>query len=212
MTELSRPVVAMLGSTVETTGPTERHDIERLRESLTVALRRCLDAPDARWLDLVERGAAVGTWDEWRVASLVAAVEPSSDPEPEVTRDVLATLTEELIGRRDVLPGPWEGAERQVAVESPRWRAGLRRREIIFTIERAVACVEALDADGLRLCAARVTERGGDDAYPGLAVALVACAEEAASGTLSRTSLTPLRAALAATPFASAIDRISTGV
>lgn len=209
MTELSRPLVTLLASTFETSGETERHDVERLRESLTVALRRCLDAPDATWLDLVERGAVAGEWDEWRVGSLVAAADPARDPEPEVTRDVLATLTEELIGRRDVVPGPWEGAERQAAVESPRWRAGLQRREIVFTIERAVACVETLDALGLRTCAGRVAERDVDGAYPGLAAALTACAHDADSGALRPSSLAQLRDALAHTPFASAIDRLS---
>lgn len=209
MTELSRPLVALLASTFETAGPTERHDVERLRESLTVALRRCLDEPGATWLDLVERGAAAGEWDEWRVASLVAAVDPSCDPEPEVTRDVLATLTEELMGRRDVLPGPWEGAERQASVESPRWRAGLRRREIVFTIERAVVCVESLDADGLRACAARVVERDVDGAYPGLADALTACADDVSAGAVTSAARTRLRDALAHTPFASAIARLA---
>jgi hypothetical protein len=208
VTELSRPIVALLASTFDASGPTERDDISRLRESLTVALRRCLDAPDSAWLELVDRGAVAGEWDEWRVASLVAAADPLNDPQPEVTRDALATLTEELIGRLDVLPGPWEGGARQAALASPRWLAGQARREIVFAIERAVVCLSELDADGLRECARRVRARDVDDTYPDLADALDACAEDADRGSLSTVAREHLRSALVATPFAAAVDRI----
>lgn len=125
-----------------------------------------------------------------------------SDPEPEVTRDALATLTEELIARGDIAG--------ELVAESPAWTAGRIRREIVFAIERAMVCAETADADGLRDAARRVAERDPDDAvFPGLAAALRSCAADLdAHLAPSSTSLAALVHSLAATPFAPAVARL----
>src|SRR5688572_27469415 len=96
-------------------------DVERLRDTLVVVLRRVLDLGDGGWDALIAEAATHGGWDHWRSGGLAAASDPVGDPTPEVTRDVLAELAEELIARGEVRAEPWEGAERQAAVESPRW-------------------------------------------------------------------------------------------
>ncbi|MGB0111903.1 MAG: hypothetical protein WBP59_01650 [Ilumatobacteraceae bacterium] len=211
MTELTRPVVALLASTFDAPPESMVADIVKLRESLVVALRRCLDAPTATWEQLVERGTVVGEWDDWRVASLSAASNPDEDPEPEVTREALATLTSELIGRRDVLSGPWEGADRQDTVDTPQWQAGRVRRELVFAIEHAMVCADGLDAAGLEAAAARIESNDPDDRiHPGLAESLRRCASDAvADGVLSGATCDALRRSLAGTPFAASVDRIA---
>ncbi len=185
MTALSRPLIGLLSSAFDAAVLDEREHVELLRSTLTVALRRCLDAPDASWPELVGRGAAVGEWDEWRTADLIAAADPAGDPRPEVTRDTLATLAEELIARGDVRSGPWEGADREAAVGSPRWQEGQRRREIVFAIERAMVSIADADADGLRDGAARIDERDTTVAFPGLPAALRGCATDIETGGLT---------------------------
>jgi hypothetical protein len=209
VTELSRPVLALLSATFNAPGSDERADVARLRESLTVALRKCFEMPDAAWPELVARGAVVGEWDQWRVAALVAAGDPSSDPEPDATRDALATLAEELMERRNVRAGPWEGGARQAAVETPRWRAGRLRREIVVAIERSMTCLPIRDAAGLRGCADRIAERDVTVAYPGLPDALRACASDVERGALGVAAREALGRALASTPFGYTVGRLA---
>lgn len=206
MTTLSRPLLSLLESTFEAPTGSTHADIVRLRESLTVALRRCLDAPDATWVELVNRGTAAGEWDEWRVAGLLAA----ADADPDVTREALATLTDELLGRRDVIPGPWEGADRQAAVDTPEWHAGRMRREIVFAIERAMVCASNGDVDGLCDAADRILDRNGDgSSYTDLPAALRACATDLDEhGTVTPLSRDALSRSLAGTPFAASVDRL----
>jgi hypothetical protein len=157
VTELSRPVLALLSATFDAPGSDERADVARLRESLSVALRRC----------------------------------------------------EELVERRDVRAGPWEGGARQVAVETPRWRAGRLRREIVVAIERSMTCLPIRDAAGLRECADRIVERDVAVAYPGLPDALRACAFDVERGALGVAARGALASALATTPFGPAVDRLA---
>ncbi len=202
----------MLRSALATPTGSTNADIARLREALALALERCLERPGVAWQVLVSEGETRGAWDEWRVAGLLAALDADSDPAPEVTLDVLAALADELVHRRDVVPGVWEGAERQGAVDSPRWREGQRAREIVFGIERAMELLQRGDVSGLTGVAAMIEVRDPDgDRFPGLVAALSGCADGVASGDggdALASSLTRLRACLASTPFAASIDRL----
>ena len=220
MTVLSRPVVAILESALATPTGSLAGDIVRLRESLTIALRRCLDEPTLEWSALVALGAERGGWDQWRVAGLLAARDREASAEGghldtprellDETRDVLAALADELIGRRDISTEPWDGSDRQHALADPLWVAGRDRRELVFAIERAMEHAARHDAAGLRSAAANVDERDpSGDAYPGLATALLACAADLdRSGSISDESRSRLRTSLGETPFAAAVDRL----
>lgn len=207
MTALSRPVRAMLESVFDAPPLALDADIDRLRLTLTAALRRCLDAPEADWNELIELGAVAGEWDEWRVAGLRAAVEPGADLDPALTRDTLAQLVEELIGRGDVVPGPWEGGARQEATDSAEWLAGRRRREMIFAIERAMVGLAAGDAACLRDVAERIVESDEDETvFPGLPTALRSCADDLeGGGAISPQSKMQLADALDQTPFVASL-------
>ena len=208
MTSLSRPLIGVVRAALETPSSTIVGDIDRLRGVLLLALRRCLDEPRADWNTLVEVGTGRGGWDEWRVASLLDSSDPTVDPAPEVTREALAGLANEMIERGDVLAGPWEGGGRQGAVESERWRTGRVRREMVFAIERAMDCVRAPDAAGLRAVAGRLDEHDPHgEIHPQVAASLRVCAEEIdAAGACRAATLATLRASLARTPLAAFID------
>lgn len=208
MTEISRPIVALLEAALVTPTGSLATDIVRLRESLVVALRRCLDDPGAGWPHLVASAAGRGGWDQWRVASLLAAADPDADSTPDETRDALAALVDELIGRRDVLAGPWEGRDRQAVLLDPHWLAGRDRRELVFAIERTLGYLAGCDAPAIRHVAIQVDERDpGSVVYPGLSTALVGCAADLEAGpSIGASSRQRLRNALADSPFAAAVD------
>lgn len=210
MATLTRPVVAVLESALATPTGTLATDIVRLRESLTIALQRCLDVPAAGWSVLVSAAAQRGGWDQWRIASLLAAGRVDDDPTPDETRDALAALADELIARRDVIDGPWEGSDRQSGVVDPHWLAGRDRRELVFAIERAPDHAAHRDAAGLRTAAGNIEKRDPTASiYPGLAVALLACADDIdSSASISESRRTQLRASLAVTPFAASVDQL----
>jgi hypothetical protein len=128
-----------------------------------------------------------------------------------VTRDVLATLIDELVGRRDVVPGAWEGVARQAAVGTAAWEAGRLRREIVFAIERAMSCLTASDGAGLHHCADRIDEHDVTAAYVGVPAALRACAADLEAGSLTVAGREALRAALANTPFVAVVSRLVAG-
>ncbi|MFP5487700.1 MAG: hypothetical protein ACLGHQ_05280 [Acidimicrobiia bacterium] len=203
MTALSRPLRVMLEGVFATPTGSLADDIERFRSTLTVALRRCLDAPEADWAELVARGTDLGDWDEWRVAGLLAA-SPGIEPDP-ATRETLAELVDELVRRGQVGPCPLDADDD--ADRSPEWLEGRRRRELIFAIERAVDALAVGDSAGLRGAAVRIVERDPDGSvFPTLALALVACADDLelrdAVGASSRAALA---GALAGTPFAASV-------
>jgi hypothetical protein len=205
---LSRPLVTMLSTAVSSSSGSFDTDIVRLREALRLALARCLDRPDATWPELVAAGAERGDWDEWRVAGLLAAATGESDPEPEVTLDTLGALADELIHRRALVAGPWEGADRQAAVTSPRWQEGLRVRQLVFATERAMEHLDRGDHAGLTAVAAFVEQQDPmGERFPDLAEALRACAADLRDGAGRAVSLRRLRASLASTPFAASVDR-----
>lgn len=209
-TPLSRPLVSMLESALSTASGSATTDIARLRDALALVLARHLDRPDAAWPDLVTEAAALGGWDEWRVGGLLAATDPADDPTPETTLDTLGTLAEELIHRRIVGPGTWEGVERQAVVASARWQEGQRIRQVVFAIERAMELLAGHDADGLDAVAATIESRDpADERFPGLAMALRACADDLRAGDEWTTSLARVRESLATTPFTASIDRLS---
>ena len=188
----------MLRAAIETPSDTIASDIERLRESLVIALRRCLGQPAAGWMALVECASETGGWNEWRIGSLIDAADPATDEAPEVTREALAELAVELLERGDVLGGPWEGGERQAAVASQQWRDGRDRRELIFAIERAMDCLGRNDAAGLHSAARRIEERDPDaEIYPDLAESLRICADWPSVESMDR-----LQRSLLGTPFA----------
>ncbi|HRE03831.1 MAG TPA: hypothetical protein PLV68_21220, partial [Ilumatobacteraceae bacterium] len=165
-----------------------------------------LDHPTADWGELVAAAAGHGGWDQWRSGGLAAAAHPEVDAAPEATRDLLAELAAELVARRTITTEVWEGDDRQALVDSPHWRAGQRRREIIFAIERAMLAAEQCDPAGLRSAAASIAARDTDVRYPDLAESLLACAGEAETAkTISAASLDRLESALVTTPFAAAV-------
>lgn len=207
---LSRPLVAMLQTAVSSSSGSLPTDIGRLREALGLALARCLDRPDATWPELVAAAAERGDWDEWRVAGLLSAEAGAPDPTPEVTLDTLGALADELIHRRTVAAGPWEGADREAAVTSPRWQEGQRVRQLVFAIERAMAHLDRGDHVGLVSVAAFVGQHDPNgERFPDLAEALEVCAIDLRRGAATAESLVRLRDALASTPFAASVDRLA---
>jgi hypothetical protein len=209
MTAISRPIAALLAAALESPAHTLERDIERLRESVIVALRRCLDMPGASWSALVESAADRGSWDRWRRAGLLAAETPHTDETPDSTRETLAALAEELLMRRDILDEVWEGDQRQAAVESPRWIAGRERRELVFTIESAMDAAVAGDGPALAAAAETIERRDGGGIYPGLPDALRRAGDEITrAGSLSTISRRRLVDALAGTPFAAAAAQL----
>ncbi len=119
-TPLGRPLRELLVRVLAATGGDVRADVDRLREALQVVLRKVLSGADGSWPSLVAAAAERGAWDRWRVGSLLDAARPADDPQPEVTRDVLAEVAEELAERGDVLPGPWEGTDVRPGPPTPR--------------------------------------------------------------------------------------------
>jgi len=198
-------MLTLLGSALAAPIGTITDDVERLRETLTVVLRRCLELPNATWPELIGDATRRGGWDHWRSSGLQAAAAPAADATPEVTRHLLVELGEELRVRGDVLAEVWEGEGRQAAVESPQWVEGRQRRELIFVIESAMAHAEAADADALAASGVNIAARDLHGSFPGLADALSYCAAELAShGALSVLARDRLVATLDGTPFAAA--------
>ena len=177
MTELSRPLRMLLEAAVAAPTVDVRADVGRLRDALTVVLARVLDR-DADWRALVEEATARGAWDVWRSGGLLAASDAAGDPTPEVTRDLLAELAEELLARGEIRAEPWEGGDRQAAVASPLWIEGRRRREVIFAIESAVLHLSRGDADGVADAAASIEARDQAGAFADLPATLHTAAAE----------------------------------
>jgi len=202
---LTRPVVALLETALATPSPSLHDDVGRLRDAVAVALGRCLADPPSSpgWPELVVLAGDRGGWDRWRVAALVAAGDPASDPDPAATRDALATLAGELVARRGLV------ADTDADVTaSARSRAGRDRRELVFAIEAALDHAARGDAAGLVRSAEAVERRDpAGTIRPGLAAALRAGAHDVErTGWMRASSLARLRAALDGTPFAAAVD------
>lgn len=205
MSTLSQPMRALLESALAAPTGTIADDVERLRETLTVVLRRCLELPGATWPELIGDAARRGGWDHWRGSGLQAAAASVADAAPEVTRHLLVELGEELRVRGDVIAEAWEGEGRQVAVESPQWVEGRQRRDLIFAIESAMAHAKVADADALAASGANIAARDLHGSFPGLADALQYCAADLAlHGALSMPARDRLVVALDGTPFAAA--------
>ncbi len=175
---LSKPIRMMLERALNTSADTITADIERLREACALVLRRHLATPaDSSWPDLVEAAARKGEWNQWRRNDLLKADAPESDDTPEVTRDTLGELAEELLDRGAVLPGVWEGSHRQIATASEEWNNGKRRRDLIFSLESLPQLVEQHDSVGLHDLATSIRSRDTEERFPGLPQALTSLAK-----------------------------------
>ncbi|HRE03801.1 MAG TPA: hypothetical protein PLV68_21070, partial [Ilumatobacteraceae bacterium] len=63
--QITRPIATMIETALATPTGSVPGDIARLRDTLAVALRRCLDRPTADWGELVAAAAGHGGWDQW---------------------------------------------------------------------------------------------------------------------------------------------------
>jgi DMSO/TMAO reductase YedYZ molybdopterin-dependent catalytic subunit len=207
---LGRPLRSLLERALTVSTGSIAADIITLREPCHAALRRCLGLADDGWSATIDCAAAKASWDEWRRGGLAAAADPQLDRAPEATRDLLAELAEELMVRGDVLPGPWEGAQRQGLTDSDEWQAGHRRRQLIFMIERLGDLVLNDDADGLQALAdaiANADDTGELTDAPGALRAFAA--DLALDATITDGARQRLIAAFAGTPFAATAARVN---
>jgi hypothetical protein len=206
VTVLSRPLRAMLESALATpTSGDVARDVERLRETLVIVLGRVLDLADVGWEELVAEATTRGGWDQWRSGGLAVASDAATDPAPEVTRDLLAELAEELVARGDVRSEPWEGADRQAAVESPVWAEGRRRREVIFAIESVMVHLANGHAEAVAESADAIASRDDARSFPELPAVLRSCADELRTRpAVSAATRRRMMRALADTPFVAA--------
>ena len=162
-TALSRPLRNLLDRAVTNAAGALTADVAALRDACAVVLRRVLDMADAPWPALVDVAATRGGWDRWRVGGLLAAEHPDSDGTPEATRELLAELADELSVVGGISTEGWEGGDRQAATDSPEWREGKRRRNLVFGFERLVELASSGDAvalDQLADSLARLDETG----------------------------------------------------
>lgn len=202
---LSRPLRVLLERALAKPTGTVSGDVASLRAACAVVLRRCLDRPDGQWAQLVELASDKGDWDQWRQAGLLAAAEPERDATAEATRDLLAELADELCIRGDVLPGVWEGEQRQAVTASADWQEGKRRRDLVTSLERLVELIETTDAPGLRELAGSIARRDTGD-HPTLPAAVrAAAADIEATGAVPARTRASLAECLQETPFAAAI-------
>lgn len=205
----SRPLRTLLHRAINTATGSLADDITALREACTVVLRRALGAPDAAWPELVDRAAERGRWDRWRHGGLRSAQDPDHDSTPEVTRDLLAALAEELSVVGDVVPGVWEGEARQASTHSPEWVEGKRRRDLVFSLERVIELVQAADAAGLVQLADSIGGLDDDGQFAAARTALVRAADDFASaGCMRAETRDSLALALELTPFSASIRQI----
>lgn len=201
---LARPLRDMLGRVLAEPAPDLATDVARLRSALEVALARILGEGIQAWPDLVAAAAERGGWDRWRVAGLLDAALPAIDAQPEATRDVLAEVAEELIGRGALRRGPWEGAARQARTNDPHWIEGRVRRQAVFALERLPDHLSNADADAIAVLAATPAVQL-DGLAPGVGAALELAAARLRHGATVDDVRPGLVAALRRTPFAAAI-------
>lgn len=202
---LSRPLRVLLQRALAKPTGTVPGDIATLRAACAVVLRRCLDRPDGKWEQLVEAASDKGDWDQWRRAGMLAAADPERDPTAEATRNLLAELADELCIRGDVLPGVWEGEQRQAVTASADWQEGKRRRDLVTSLERLVELIETTDGPGLRELADSIARRDTGD-HPTLPAAVRAAADDIdATGAVRARTRASLAECVHDSPFATAL-------
>lgn len=203
---LARPLRDMLGRVLGEPAPDLAADVARLRAALEVVLGRILPGGGRPWPDLVAAAAERGGWDRWRTAGLLAADHPGADPQPEVTRDVLAGVAEELATRGALRVGPWEGADREARTTDPDWQAGRLRREAVFALERLPEHLGNADAEAIADLAAGFGAQI-EGLVPGATAALERAATCLREGAAADDVRPALAEALAPTPFGPALAR-----
>jgi DMSO/TMAO reductase YedYZ molybdopterin-dependent catalytic subunit len=201
---LPRPLRDLLERVLAEPAPDLPADVTRLRSALEIALVRVLGGGRRAWPDLVAAAAERGGWDRWRIAGLLDAAHPADDAQPEVTRDVLADVAEELISRGTLRRGPWEGAARQARTSDPYWTRGRMHREAVFALERLPEHLGNADADAISGLAAMLSAQI-DGLAPGAGAALEHAATRLREGAPVDELRPGLAAALAHTPFGAAI-------